>query len=170
MRLFLLTLLSLVSLPVRAQSLADVMGIRAGVVAMSPALVRRVNDLGLGMGQLSTSFPVTVQVGTEARFDMSEPQADGTTVELSFFGLAAGVERRVLDLSVAAVVGICTARGVRVGAGPTLALTDTGVLLVAGVERRAGSLRLPADVALGLTTGGIRVSVLVGVLSDGRLR
>ena len=128
MRLFLLTLLSLVSLPVRAQSLADVMGIRAGVVAMSPALVRRVNDLGLGMGQLSTSFPVTVQVGAEARFDMSEPQADGTTVELSFFGLAAGI------------------------------------------ERRAGSLRLPADVALGLTTGGIRVSVLVGVLLDGRLR
>ena len=128
MRLFLLTLLSLVSLPVRAQSLADVMGIRAGVVAMSPALVRRANDLGLGMGQLSTSFPVTVQVGAEARFDMSETQADGTTVELSFFGLAAGI------------------------------------------ERRAGSLRLPADVALGLTTGGIRVSVLVGVLLDGRLR
>ena len=31
MRLFLLTLLSLVSLPVRAQLLADVTGIRAGV-------------------------------------------------------------------------------------------------------------------------------------------
>jgi hypothetical protein len=105
--------------------------------------------------------PIISQFGwqLEKRFLSSATGATAVTEWVLLFG---GVDQGVVLPSLTWLVGMRTARGIEVAAGPNLSPAGAGVALAAGVTMRVGELNVPFNLAVVPSEHGPRFSFLLG--------
>ena len=131
-------------------------GPRAGITFLSPKVVTRIKeDVNKELN------PVISQFGwqLEKRFLSSATGATAVTEWVLLFG---GVDQGVVLPSATWLVGMRTAGGIEVAAGPNLSPAGAGVALAAGVTMRVGELNVPFNVAVVPSERGPRFSFLMG--------
>ncbi len=87
---------------------------------------------------------------------------------LEWIPLVGGVEQDEFNLSVAWLAGLRTPSGIEFGVGPNLSVSSetsdasTSLVTALGVTLPFGEIRIPANVAVAFSTGGPRITALLG--------
>ncbi len=90
------------------------------------------------------------------------PLNGGPTLVVEETLLLGGVEQRALVPSVTFLVGVRARSGLEFGLGPNLALDGASLAFAGGKSFNLGGVSIPVDLAVVLSQGGMRTTLLLG--------
>jgi hypothetical protein len=115
--------------------------------------------------------PIMTQFGWQLEKSMMARE-DGNEALLEWVFLVGGVEQSELNLTLSWLAGYRTAGGLEIGAGPAVSANknnrrlNTSMIVAMGATPPFGTIRIPVHVAVGMSSGGPRITTLIGWIVD----
>ena len=133
----------------------DLSGPRFGITSLSPGIVDRLDERGIGVRPMITQFGWQLEKQFFAR-------GSGLTALNEWVFLLGGLEQGVALPSASWLVGVRTREGAEFGVGPNVTPAGVALAVAAGLTVRAGVLNVPMNFAVVPSKDGVRVSMLTG--------
>jgi len=128
----------------------------------------------LGVTYLSDSFTKTIKDEADIKLEPFMAQfgwqfekrffsiSSGATAVSEWIVLIGGFEQEKFLPSISWLIGMRSAEGFEIGAGPNLSASGTSVVIAGGVTLQSGEINFPINLAVATSKSGPRVSLLFG--------
>ena len=168
--------------PPAAEGARRLSGPRVGLTVLNQALIDDINEAfstttctydpatdreTCRRDDLFSGPPVITQFGWQIENRLFQTES-GLTVLAEGIGLVGGAERNLFLPSLTALVGARTPGGFEAGIGPNLSLSGVAYAVTAGKTFEVARANLPVNLAVVLSPGGPRASLLVGFNASDR--